>query len=717
MKNRIWIYILMTLAFVLIVTNSCKKDEPIITKQKVTGHVQKGPYIIGTTITMSELKSTMEQTGKIFTTQISNNSGSFEFNNVGLSSNYVEFSASGYYFDEVKGDISTSPLNLNALADITNTSTVNVNILTHLEKLRVEYLIKQGKTFLEAKTIAQGEVLGIFGFSLSERNNSETLDISVNSDENAILLAISIILQGDRSVGDLTELLANITNNIREDGLLNSESIMTSLRNSTKELVLTTIRSNLVKRYQDLGIDVSIPNFEKYVNIFLEFSGQKPYTTTQPATNTTTTSVKLNGMVNANSLNTIVAFEYGVTTSYGNIVTATQSPINGSFNTNVNANLTGLLPGSTYHFRLKTENAKGISYGDDLTFTTLGQIPTATSQTATSIQTNAATINGLVNPNHLSTIAVFEWGTTTSYGNVVTAAQSPINGSFNTNVNANLTGLLPGSTYHFRVKADNSLGASHGNDLIFTTLGQKPTATTLAANAGSASAILNGTVNANDLETMVTFEYGTTDNYGNEVNAVQTILTGNNNCNVNTSITGLTLGTTYFYRVKAVNSLGTSYGVNMQFKTAYNIGENVNGGLVFYIDATGQHGLVCATADQARIAWWNGSYLSCSTGTAVGTGQANTISIVNTQGIGSYAAQLCNDLVLNGYSDWFLPSIDELGLMHTNLKLKGLGGFYMDYWSSSENGSNCALVYAMGAKSTFCLDKKEKPNVRAVRAF
>ena len=608
----------MTLAFVLIVTNSCKKDEPIITKQKVTGHVQKGPYIIGTTITMSELKSTMEQTGKIFTTQISNNSGSFEFNNVGLSSNYVEFSASGYYFDEVKGDISTSPLNLNALADITNTSTVNVNILTHLEKLRVEYLIKQGKTFLEAKTIAQGEVLGIFGFSLSERNNSETLDISVNSDENAILLAISIILQGDRSVGDLTELLANITNNIREDGLLNSESIMTSLRNSTKELVLTTIRSNLVKRYQDLGIDVSIPNFEKYVNIFLEFSGQKPYTTTQPATNTTTTSVKLNGMVNANSLNTIVAFEYGVTTSYGNIVTATQSPINGSFNTNVNANLTG---------------------------------------------------------------------------------------------------LLPGSTYHFRVKADNSLGASHGNDLIFTTLGQKPTATTLAANAGSASAILNGTVNANDLETMVTFEYGTTDNYGNEVNAVQTILTGNNNCNVNTSITGLTLGTTYFYRVKAVNSLGTSYGVNMQFKTAYNIGENVNGGLVFYIDATGQHGLVCATADQARIAWWNGSYLSCSTGTAVGTGQANTISIVNTQGIGSYAAQLCNDLVLNGYSDWFLPSIDELGLMHTNLKLKGLGGFYMDYWSSSENGSNCALVYAMGAKSTFCLDKKEKPNVRAVRAF
>jgi hypothetical protein len=108
-------------------------------------------------------------------------------------------------------------------------------------------------------------------------------------------------LQGNRSVGDLTELLATITNDIREDGILNSESIMTSLRNSTKDLVLATIRSNLVNRYQNLGISASIPAFEKYINDFLVFTGQKPVTTTQAATNITTTSGKLNAVVKYSS--------------------------------------------------------------------------------------------------------------------------------------------------------------------------------------------------------------------------------------------------------------------------------------------------------------------------------------------------------------------------------------------------------------------------------
>jgi uncharacterized protein (TIGR02145 family) len=371
MKRTIYVCLLVSISLLVLSLGGCKKDQPKIIKQKVTGYVQKGPYVNGTSITMSELNSSLVQTGKNFTTQISNNSGSFEINNVNLTSSYVEFSANGYYFDEVKGDLSIAPLNLYALSDITDISTVNVNILTHLEKQRVDYLIKQNKTFSEAKKIAQGEILAIFGFSLSEMDNSEELDISVNNEGNAILLAISIILQGNRSVGDLTELLATITNDIREDGILNSESIMTSLRNSTKELVLATIRSNLANRYQVLGINASIPGFEKYINDFLAFTGQKPLATTQAATNITKTSVTLNGVVNANSLSTTVTFEYGTSIDYGNSGTSTQSPVIGNFPVNVSAEITGLSLGTTYHFRVKAVNSLGTTYGTEIEFTSL----------------------------------------------------------------------------------------------------------------------------------------------------------------------------------------------------------------------------------------------------------------------------------------------------------------------------------------------------------
>lgn len=379
MKNKsiISILSLVILGIGLMLTSSCKKggnnqtspSNPLV-KPKLTGHVQKGPFINGTTIEMAELSSSMVQTGKNFSAQITNNSGLFEIDNVSLSSSYVQFSANGFYFDEVKGAISAAPLNLYALSDVTDMTTVNVNILTHLEKQRVEYLVKQDKPFSEAKKQAQTEILSIFGFKINEMDRSESLDISANNDENAILLAISIILQGDSSVGDLTELLANISDDISTDGVLNSQTILAKLRTTALGLDLPTIRSNLKTRYQELGINASIPDFERYVNTFLTFSAQKPTTVTQPATNILLTSVTLNGQVTANSLSTTVTFEYGTSTNYGSTVTVTQSPVTGSATIDVKADLTGLLPNTVYHFRLKAVNALGTTYGDDANFLT-----------------------------------------------------------------------------------------------------------------------------------------------------------------------------------------------------------------------------------------------------------------------------------------------------------------------------------------------------------
>lgn len=567
MRTLFRFFLSVIIVITLAGTQACsKKTDPQIIKQKVTGHVQKGPFINGTSISMSELSTSLLQTGKVFTTQISNNRGSFEINDITLTSSYVEFSASGYYFDEVKGDLSVAPLNLFALSDITDISTVNVNILTHLEKVRVGKLVNETTTLSDAKRIAQGEILAIFGFNLTGMDNSEELDISVDNDGNAILIAISIILQGDRSVGDLTELLAGITNDIGGDGKLNSETIKNELRSSARDLDLASVRTNLVHRYQELGVSATIPDFEKYVNNFLVNTAQSPATSTLPATDVTISGARLNGMVNPNSLSTTVTFEYGTGITYGNTAVASQSPVNGSSSVNAGIVITGLLPGTTYHFRIKSQNSLGTVTGDDMTFTTLGQLPVANVLPADNIQLTSASLYGSVNPNNLSTSVNFEWGITTDYDQSDLAAQSPITGSSLANVSAALTGLTPGTTYHFRVKAENALGIINSSDMTFITPGLVPAVDYLpVTNLTSNGIALNGTINANLLSTSVSFEYGTTTGYESSAAAVPATVTGNTIANVNATLTGLSAGVTYHYRIKATNELGTTLGSDMTF--------------------------------------------------------------------------------------------------------------------------------------------------------
>ena len=161
--------------------------------ERISGFVQKGPFINGTQIVMNELNNNLSQTGRTFSTQIITDDGSFQLSNIALDSPFVEFSGSGFYFNEVSGELSASPLTLLALSDITNRSSVNVNLLTHLERRRVEFLIGQGKSFSEAKSTSQLEILSLFGFDIDNMETSETLNMAQNSESNAILIAVSVI--------------------------------------------------------------------------------------------------------------------------------------------------------------------------------------------------------------------------------------------------------------------------------------------------------------------------------------------------------------------------------------------------------------------------------------------------------------------------------------------------------------------------------------------
>jgi uncharacterized protein (TIGR02145 family) len=262
-------YIVILLALLLI--SSCKKqEEPAYTLDKLTGFVQKGPYINGTAIIVSELNNNLNPTGKTFSSQIFDNKGSFEVNEVELNSQYVEIRADGFYFDEIAGDKSTAQLTLFGLADISSHSTINVNILTQLEKSRVEYLFGIGLSFGEAKVQAQAEVLNAFGFEYEDMSSSELLDISQEDEDNAILLAISLILQSNRTVGDLTELIANISTDLKEDGILNSVTLKSRLVNQASYIDTIKVRENLETRYESMGVEATIPDFEKYLHYYLE---------------------------------------------------------------------------------------------------------------------------------------------------------------------------------------------------------------------------------------------------------------------------------------------------------------------------------------------------------------------------------------------------------------------------------------------------------------
>ncbi|MEI7594166.1 MAG: hypothetical protein WCK02_00340 [Bacteroidota bacterium] len=249
-----------------------------------------------------------------------------------------------------------------------------------------------------------------------------------------------------------------------------------------------------------------------------------------------------------------------------------------------------------------------------------------------------------------------------------------------------------------------------------------PSATTNASSKLYASTItLNGIADGFGTSTIVSFEYGVTNSYGNIMIAQQSPITSNTA--VTASFSGLVPGTTYHYRVKATNAFGTTYGDDLTFiHSDFYYGQPYAGGLIFYIDNTGLHGLVCADADatESSIEWGcNGSLISGADGANIGTGNQNTIDITNGCTTIGIAAELCSSLSLNLYTDWFLPSINELNAMYTNLKLAGKGNFAeLSYWSSTEASASEAyyshfsngLIFKLGKNVTF-------PKVRAIRAF
>ena len=172
------------------------------------------------------------------------------------------------------------------------------------------------------------------------------------------------------------------------------------------------------------------------------------------------------------------------------------------------------------------------------------------------------------------------------------------------------------------------------------------------------------------------------------------------------------------------------------------IGDFIFGGIVFYVDESGAHGLVCAPSNLMSPNGWNdfqwmditvggNQYipLNGTTSNLIGSGASNTSLIINSQGIGADAASMCSLLILNTYDDWYLPSINELWDMNTHREIindtaieNGGDQFVYDfYWSSSEvNLTDAwAVNFTQAAQGSFDLSRGKMNGdlVRPIRSF
>jgi hypothetical protein len=349
----------------------------------------------------------------------------------------------------------------------------------------------------------------------------------------------------------------------------------------------------------------------------------------------------------------------------------------------------------------------------------------------TAVAGNAQATVSITAPSSNGGSAITSYTATSSPGGITGTLSQAGSGSIT------VTGLTNGTAYTFTVTATNAIGTSLAsavsNSVVPATIPDAPTIGT--ASAGITVATVPFTAPSSDGGSAIT-SYTATSSPGDFTGTISQSGSGS------ITVSGLTTGTAYTFTVTATNAIGTSAASDASNSVTTTsevpmVGDFYQGGVVFYIFESGDtgyiagetHGLIAAVQDQSSgIQWYNGSNVTTgATGTAIGTGSANTDAIIAVQGATeiSYAAGLARAYTVGSYTDWFLPSEDELNKMYLNkatinttASANGGSNFSSNYyWSSTELGYSGAWAQNFVSGSQANGYKGYTNGVRAVRAF
>lgn len=459
-------------------------------------------------------------------------------------------------------------------------------------------------------------------------------------------------------------------------------------------------------------------------------------TTTIAVTNITTTTAISGGTISADGGAPIISRGVCWNTD-PNPTILNSKTTNGTGIGTFTSNITGLTHGTTYYLRAYSTNSIGTSYGVELSFKTIAVIlPTISTRPISSLTTATAISGGNITSNGGATI-IARGVCWSIFQNPTILNSNTTDGTGTGLFDSNIKELTPGKTYYLRAYATNFVGTSYGNEISFTTLNGIITLTTMTISSNSVSSAISGGNVISDGGSSVTAKgicWNTSTNPTIELSTKTT--DGNGTGFFKSELSNLVQGTNYYLRAYATNAVGTTYGNEISFYAGIEIGLRYAGGIIFYIDNSGHHGLVCATSDQSSgIQWDNGtSHTTGANDQYIGSGNSNTTSIIASHGEGSYAAKLCSDLTIGGYNDWYLPSSGELFKMlneicssYNNFPQGGATSEY-DYWSSSEANSKDAFTIGYYFYVSLGTTSRSKPRsgqfyknelyrVRAVRSF
>lgn len=267
MRHKLLFTFITLLSTTLLSCSSDDGDTPkIVEKTNVTGNIEKGPFVQGSKMTLYELEENLSQTGKTFKTQTNSDLGAFTFDTpIELKSQYVELETSGYFYNEVKGELSSSQITLNALSNVASRNAVNVNLITHLEYGRVKKLVRDGVDFNAAKKQAERELLACFAIK-DEISTPEGVSITDNNRSSAILLAISTIMLYERSEAEFTEFISKFSTDFADNGQIDNSIIREEIKKGQENAHPSKVIERMKEFYANKGVNLQCDDFSPYID-------------------------------------------------------------------------------------------------------------------------------------------------------------------------------------------------------------------------------------------------------------------------------------------------------------------------------------------------------------------------------------------------------------------------------------------------------------------